>query len=392
MQLEIVSPLHDARFTALLDAAFQRTDGESKLVRELARGYPDFDPGLALLASDGGAPLGCALFVPRTIRLRGAWVKVAIAAPIGVHPAAHRRGVGRFLLATGLGALKDRGLRGAIGIGASEFYGAFGFESAFNAYVQRVPVLALPVEGDTSNWRGLAERDLALLPELHARCLEGVDGCELRRAAALEWESAAPGSYTLVAERDGALEAALRFRVRAEVELSECVVANPAGVDSVLRFLRRLAREHSRGRVDTHLPPSHPVARELFRRGAVNESNRLGGAARLAVVDWPGLFADTRASWLAALERAKRDAVSLGLGGVDHELARRGSELVVTPGRRASAHVALPAGWSAGLVTGQLDHRDLVFAHGAEPELARAFFPGGTPQWSYAPIFEVADE
>ncbi|MBK7874353.1 MAG: GNAT family N-acetyltransferase [Planctomycetes bacterium] len=392
MQLEIVSPLRDARFGALLDAAFQRAERESRLARELARSYPDFDAGLSLLATDGGEPLGCALFVPRTIRLRGAWVRVAIAAPIGVHPMARRRGVGRFLLQTGLGALKDRGLRGAVVIGASEFYGAFGFESAFNAYVQRVPVHALPTEGDTSSWRGLAERDLAGLPELHARCLAEVDGCERRHAAAIEWESAAPGSYTVVAERAGALEAALRFRVRADVELSECVVAGPAGVDLVLRFLRRLAREHARGRVDTHLPPSHPVARELFRRGAVNETNRLGGAARLAVVDWPGLYTDTAESWLAALERSRVDAVSLGLGGVDHELAREGTRLRVAARRNARSHLAVPPGWSAGLVTGQLDHADLAFAHGADAGLARAFFPGGTPQWSYAPVFEIADE
>ncbi|MBI5362401.1 MAG: GNAT family N-acetyltransferase [Planctomycetes bacterium] len=392
MQLEIVSPLADARFGAVLDAAFQRTGSEARLAAELARAHPDFDPGLALLATEGGAALGAALFLPRTIRLRGAWVRVAIAAPVGVHPAAHRRGVGSFLLRTGLGALRDRGLRAAITIGAPEFHGAFGFESAFNAYAQRVPVQSLPPEGDTSSWRGLAERDLALLPALHAACSAGVSGCERRHAAAIEWESAASGSYTLVSERDGAFEAMLRFRVRAEIELTEGVVASSTGVDAVLRFLRRVAREHARSRVDTHLPPAHPVARELFRRGAVNETNRLGGAARMCVVDWPGLFADTAESWLTGLERARVDAVSFPIGGVDHALSRRGAELRVDAGKRAPAHFEVPAGWSAGLLTGQLDHHDLAFVHGADAELARALFPGETPQWSYAPIFEVADE
>lgn len=413
MQLRLASPLDDPRVVALIDAAFQRTERESRLVQELARSYPAFDRGLCLLAEENGEALGWALFLPREMRLGGAWVKTAIIGPLAVAPAARRRGVGRFLVQAGLAALRDRGMRAAAVIGASEFYGALGFESAFNAYTLRIPVSALSEEGDTQGWRGLDAQHLASMKAIQERNYADVSGSERRFAAPIDWESCVEAAHTLVFVEHGQVEAYLRFRVRSEVEIAECGASTMLGVGAVLRMLRRLSREHRKSLVEAHLPPPHPVARELFQRGAISEANNLAGAGLLRVVDWPGLFQDTRASLEAALSRSSRSRLSLEIDGRTHRLSLGPSGLEIdthTPqpseptGRARTGdppHIRIPRGWSSGLLTGQRDARDLLF-HGVEgsrapldregEELLLRFFPGGTPMWTYSPIFEIADE
>lgn len=397
MLLEVVTPLADARIGPLLDAAFQRPAAESLLALEFARHHPAYDPGLSLVASEDGVAVGYALFVPRTFRLSGAFVRCAVLAPLGVHPNHQRRGIGRFLVRTGLGALKDRGLRAAVVLGASEYYGAFGWESAFDVHAVRAPVQVLPDEGDTSGWRGLAGSDLATLCAIQAANYAECDGTEQRFAAPLDWESRGREAHTLVHERARGVDAWLRFRVRSEVEIAECGARDAAGLEAILRCARRLLREHRRGTLIAHLPPPHPAARALFERGATCETNRCGGAAQLVVLDPPAFFGDTRERWLAALDEARVPSASFAVAGRTWRLAARGAELDVAEGRDARHHVEVPAGWSASLITGQRNHLDLARATSVRVDpprdrLARALFPGGAPQWTYAPVFDVVDE
>lgn len=397
MLLEVATPLADARIGPLLDAAFQRPASESLLAAELARHYPAYDPGLSLVASEDGAALGYALFFPRTFRLSGAFVRCGVLAPLGVHPNHQRRGIGRFLVRTGLAALKDRGLRAAVVLGASEYYGAFGFESAFDVHTVRAPVQLLPEEGDTASWRGLAGPDLAALCVIQATNYAQCDGTEERHAAPIDWESRGRDAHTLVHETDGRVDAWLRFRVRGDVEIAECGARDTAGCDAILRCARRLLREHRRGTLLAHLPPTHPVARALFACGATCETNRCGGAAQLAVLDAPAFFADTQARWLAALDEARVPSASFAVAGRTWRLTARGTHLDVLEGRDERHHVEVPAGWSSALITGQRDHLDLARASSGrfdppQDRLARALFPGGAPQWSYAPVFDVVDE
>ena len=136
LELRIGRPDEEARVTAILDAAYARSEQESRMVTELVRGFPGFDPGLALFAVEHGELLGFALFVPREIRLCGAWVRLAIAAPIGVLPQMRKRGAASFLMRAGLAALKDRGLRGALVISENSLYHRHGFLPAWNSYSQ----------------------------------------------------------------------------------------------------------------------------------------------------------------------------------------------------------------------------------------------------------------
>ena len=401
-ELRIAPPDRDARVADQLDRIFERRERESRLALALARDYPAFDRGLALLAEEASEPLGFALYVPRTIRIRGADVKVAVAAPFGVLPRARRRGVGRFLDASATPALRDRGIRAAIVIGAPEFYRAVGYEPAFDAYIERVPTAVLPAEERApARWTALDSRHLADLCAIQSACYGAVDGSERRLPAAIDWESAIEGAHTLVLEERGRAEGYLRFRVRAELEIPECGVRTKAAVETVLALMRRLAREHAKSQVEAHLPPPHPVARELFERGAVLEAHDLGGAATMKVVDWKGVLEDVRASLVPALERVAPASISLEIGGATRRLSAKRGELVVADGRDPRRHLFVPEGWGAGLLTGRRSADDLLFDPRVRERstlddeaiaLVRALFPPRTPMWTYSPVWEIADE
>ena len=398
--LRTASPTADASLAPLLDAAFGRANRESKLVTQLATGYPAFDPGLSLVATADGRDLGYGLFLPRGFRIRGCDVSMAISAPFGTVADARGKGVGTFLLETGLGALKDRGMRGAVALGGQDFFRRQGYESAFNLYTCDARRDLLPKQ-EAGDWGGLTGEDIPHLMRLFASNYRGVSGSELRTNAALDWESSAVAAYTLVQRRHNEAVAYVRFRVRDTLAVKECGAKDPAAVTSLLAFLRRLAEEHNRPNIEVHVPPPHPVFRALFRRGCMAEGNNFHDAVMLRIVDWQGLFQDTAASWLRPMELCKQDELSLGIEGVNYQLKRTDSGLEVSEAK-SEFHIELPTGWAAPLLTGRLDWRDLHFETGGEfggqtmdslgCDLLGMLFPPGTPMWTYAPIFEVADE
>lgn len=398
--LRTASPTADASLTPLLDSAFGRANRESKLAAQLATGYPAYDAGMSLVASADGRDLGYGLFLPRPFRIRGCEVPMAISAPIGILADARSKGVGSFLLETGLAALKDRGMRGAVAMGGQDFFRRHGFESAFNLYTCDARRDLLPQE-DAGEWVGLAGQDVPHLMQLFALNYGAVSGSELRTNAALDWESNSAAAYTLVHRRDDVAVAYVRFRVRDTLAVMECGAKDSQAVTSLLAFLRRLAEEHNRPNIEVHVPPPHPVFRALFRRGCMAESNNFHDEVMLRIVDWMGLFQDTAESWLRPMRMFAQDELSLGIYGVNYRLKSTDGGLEVSEAKSA-LHLELPAGWAGPLLTGRLDWRDLYFETSGEfagqtmdprgHDLIGMLFPPGTPMWTYSPVFEIADE
>lgn len=401
LQLRTVSPAEDPTLPAFLDRAFGRPDQESRLATRLAGEHPGFDPSLSLVAERDGEPVGWSLFLPRRLRLRESWVPLAVSSPFCTLPEARGEGVGRFLLDTGFGALRDRGIRGALVIGAPEFFSSFGYAPAFNFCSYVVRATDLP-QDPTSDWRGLVGDDLPKLRELYEHSYGETPGCEQRELAALEWDVSIPESHALAWTPGGAPSAYLRFRVREELELRECGAANAEGVAAILAFLGQLMLEHGRERMEAHLPPAHPVARALFHHGCLEQRSDFAGAALLRVLDWPGLIHDTRRSWRRPMEQLEVPELSLeleGEGALVH-LGRASGGWALESGRRGGRHLFVPAGWGPGLITGQRSHLDLLENQSVQERseldetgrnLLRRLFPADAPLWSYAPVFEIAD-
>lgn len=399
LALRTATPLRDPALASLLTLAFDGRPNELRLVEALERGSPTFDPGMSLVATHDGEPAGYALFLPREMRLRGTWVRLAVSAPFGVRPELRGAGgVGQFLLRAGIQALRDRKIRGAVVLGGQAFFAKHGYASAFNLYTARVP-RGLIEATDAARWRGLRPDDLAPIQALLHACYAETDGTERRSAAALEFESSVPHGHTLVFEERGVVEAYLRFRVGRVLEVRECGARGEHGITALLGLLARLIVEHGREAIEVHLPPQHPLALELFQRGAPLTSSNFHAAAMLNVIDWKGLLADLAPALAPALAGTR--GLSLEIEGAPLALSTGPAGLSVREGRDERAHLWIPPGWSSGLLTGQRSWRDL--AHSSEARkrstldesgwaLVRRLFPGGDPQWTYSPVFELADE
>jgi predicted N-acetyltransferase YhbS len=383
-----------------VDRAFERSGHESRLLAELARTNPHFDPGLCLFAERDGDCVGLANFLPRTLTLRGAPVGLALLAPIATLPQARRQGVGRFLLEAGFRALLDRQLRGAVALGGEASFSRLGFQPAFDFYALSARREELPSER-LSGWRGLVGEDLPRLRELYERSYAAVSGTERRELSAAEWEASIPSAHCLIfAEGDAPASAYLRFRIRRSIELRECGVSSERGIRAVLAFLGQLLDEHGKGRFEAHLPPSHPVAKALFERGALAQASNFGGAAQLALLDWPGVLADTAPSWHDGLVAAELSSASLEIGGECFGLLRQGAHLGIEPGARQAVHLWTPPEWGPALLTGQRDCHDLAACDAfrenssgalSHPRLIESWFRSRPASWSYAPVFELAD-
>ncbi|QDU66907.1 GNAT family N-acetyltransferase [Engelhardtia mirabilis] len=401
MTIEIVpaSPGRDPRVRELLDHAFERADQESRLVARLEAEHPAFDPELALLALDGGRPLGWALFLPRQLRLRGSWVTMAVSSPFVVRAEARGSGVGRALLERGRELCLARGVRGAVVLGGRAFFGRQGYAPAFRLHAVQVRTEDLPAPS-AEGWRSLAAQDLNWLPGLLERSYRGAPGYERRAPAALDWESAIPTGHCHVLERDGLPVAQLRFRTDGSFNVRECAAADADAVESLLRYLRFQAEAHNAGGLDVHVPPPHPVARALFHRGALACSSAFGDEAQLGVFDWAGLVRDTADSWSSGLRSADGGPLSIAVDGQELRVAIGAEGLEVSTGREPGSHLHVPNGWGGSLVTGHRSERDLA----DNPEVlarseldhrgwarVRALFAPAEPCWPYAPIFEIAD-
>lgn len=405
-QLRIADPRSDEQLPALLDGSFRRQGRESRLVRVLADNLPTFDPGLSLVATEEERDVAFALFLPRHFYIRGSEVPLVISSPVCALPEVRGKGAARFLLDTGLAALRDRSIAGAMVLGGSGFFSRLGYRGAFNLYTidaQRKTLEGFAVHGDAA-WGGLGPDDIPHLAKLYTSCYRTASGSEVRSLAPIDWESSGDSSFTVVHRREGVAVAYLRFRLREKLEIMECGALDAGAVDVVIGFIYRIAGEHNRSGAEVHLPPSHPVFRALFRAGCMAEGNNFHDEGRLLITDWQSFLTATGASFASALRRTNLDALSLGIethvGRQDWTLERRSDGgLDVTPGR-TDRHLDLPDGWAEPLMTGRLDWRDLEFELGGRGSLAPVFdreflsllFPPGTPMWTYSPVLEIAYE
>lgn len=122
-------PADEQAINALTVKAFAPmsfSDGsEAPIIRALRRSG-ELSLSLVALAKEGEI-VGHVAFSPVTINdLHNEWFGLG---PISVDPAVQRAGIGRALVHTGLGILRERGASGCALIGNPAIYSRYGFES-----------------------------------------------------------------------------------------------------------------------------------------------------------------------------------------------------------------------------------------------------------------------
>ena len=394
--IRTIHPSEEPSLSGLLETAFERPDRESRFVELLAEHHPNFDPGLSLLAEVDGQAAGYTLFLPREITVRGVKVSLAVATPLGVLPQFREQGIGRMLTMTGLSALADRGMRGAITIGGPDFYGALGFASAFDLHAVQARPEHLPPADPDAHWRAITGEDLEALKRLQIESYEHASGTETRLCAPIDWDGQAPGSYSLALGAPGDPRAYLRFRVRRELEIMECCANDSDSVRAILALIHRLMDEHSRPLALLHIPPETRTSTTLLHRGALLEHSTFDGGCMLAVTDLKGLLTDLAPWWGPILST---ESFSIGASGQSYHLDNGPAGPRVTS-HRAKHHLEIPSPALPGLLTGQRSARELLFdpvvRHQSElssegEALACRLFPRAPAMWTYSPAFELVD-
>lgn len=109
-----------------VEAAAFPSPAEADLVDALRRAAT---PLVSLVADEGGAIVGHALFSPVTLDDRPA-LRLMGLGPMAVAPARQRSGIGSALVREGLHACARAGIAGVVVLGHPEYYPRFGFVPA----------------------------------------------------------------------------------------------------------------------------------------------------------------------------------------------------------------------------------------------------------------------
>lgn len=110
---------------ALHDAAFGTPD-EGKLVADLAAAHMAV---VSLVAVKDARIVGHILFSPLIAEIEGETALALSLAPLAVHPAHQRQGIGSALTKAGLGQARAAGWEAVIVLGHPDFYPRFGFSA-----------------------------------------------------------------------------------------------------------------------------------------------------------------------------------------------------------------------------------------------------------------------
>jgi putative acetyltransferase len=101
------------------------------------------DVGLSLVAEERGSVVGHVMFTPSLLDAPQRLVTVHVLSPVGVLPAAQKRGIGSALIRRGLELLEERAVPVVFLEGSPAYYPRFGFEPGADLGFRK-PSLRIP--------------------------------------------------------------------------------------------------------------------------------------------------------------------------------------------------------------------------------------------------------
>jgi putative acetyltransferase len=123
------SPSHIPQIAETVRLAFN-SDAEPRLISLLRSDPSAFIPQLSLVAEEDGQVIGHILFSRITIQTASASISALSLAPLAVHPAHQRQGIGAALTRHGLDECRRLGHAIVIVLGHPNYYPRFGFSAA----------------------------------------------------------------------------------------------------------------------------------------------------------------------------------------------------------------------------------------------------------------------
>jgi predicted N-acetyltransferase YhbS len=389
----------EGKVTRLLDEAFASPGRESLLWSLLRNEYPAYDPTLGFVAENAAGELDGALLVhPRSLWIRGIEVPSGVLSPFAVAPRARGNGLGGRLMARAMAACAER-FDLVVLLGDPRYFQRFGFHRAFGQSRVRARLSKdlSPLAGD--GWRAITGADLGTCRELYESSYAGVSGTERRTLTALDWDSRAPHTHTLVLERERRVRAYARFHIGTAITVAESAARLPRDIQALVGLLARLGLEHAREISEVLAPHAHPLVRSLLRAGAESSTHDMTGAV-LAWSPAPRRLL-TRVlsgpSSLAAHRAGSWSDVALQLPDGPALIARRRRGPVVQAlESAAAAPLRIRAERLPGWLTGLEPLREAIDGAAEEDVLdgapfrsLEALLPAVESFWSWSPLYDV---
>ncbi|HEY0069989.1 MAG TPA: N-acetyltransferase, partial [Chloroflexia bacterium] len=150
--------------------AFDHRAAEALIVT-LLRNRPQFDHELSLVAEEDGRILGHVLFSPYSIQVLGESVSVVNLAPIAVHPAYQKQGIGGRLIHEGHEIARAKGYKFSFLVGHPTYYPRLGYKvRAYGNSSLKLPTTSDPFASLLAEHVGLSVRgpEARDVPSRHA--------------------------------------------------------------------------------------------------------------------------------------------------------------------------------------------------------------------------------
>ena len=189
----LIRPETPNDYAAIADVTARAFDNRTTepMVVLLHRQRQRFDPDLSLVAEVNGNIVGHVLFSPQTIRLLGHPVRAVNLAPISVHPAKQKQGIGAVLIEEGHRIAREKGYALSFLLGHPTYYPRFGYQT--HVYGDSWLSIKSSSQADISlESRPLQPDDVPVLVDLWQHEEGKVDFAIEPEAANLDWVSPNP--------------------------------------------------------------------------------------------------------------------------------------------------------------------------------------------------------
>ncbi|MBD3240802.1 MAG: GNAT family N-acetyltransferase [Chitinivibrionales bacterium] len=235
--------------------------GEMMLVDTMRRDTR-FDPELALVAERDGRVVGHAVFSPYEIQLGTERARGAMLAPLAVHPAFQRGGIGGALLREGFARLKVQGIPFTFHMGVPEYYPRHGYDShQFGHVCLRFAAEPLSNAVGMYEVRPFGPDDAETVCRLWREWHEGVPFAIVPGRHFLDWASPYEHVHSVVFVKGSTVRGYLRYDRSRPARMPSFLAADADVFGAMLAYVKGLCQkvpEH----FDVPLHPDAAVAAE----------------------------------------------------------------------------------------------------------------------------------
>ncbi len=236
-----------AEINALAFAAYIQTPCESTYLPEVSlvdglRHGANFDPQLSLVAEVDGNVVGHVLFYPFEINIAGEPLRALSLAPIAVHPAFQKLGIGTRLIEEGHRRGIQKGYSFAFLLGHPSYYPRFGYwtEMFGEGWVEidraQIPSLEIDLQE-----RLVQPEDIETLVKWWKHWFEDVDLALFPGTALMDWITHSAGVMSVVVTQNGEMIGYLRYAKDTPNQPKLFLAKDQPAVNAMLVYLNEKA-------------------------------------------------------------------------------------------------------------------------------------------------------